>query len=79
VTYRFLIRCRDIKLNYSYVCLGTKDYVQKFGKESVSLRSSSRTVEDIIILNGNVTVFRPAVLHCSNGVWVQNSPGARMS
>ena len=64
------IRCRDIKFNYLYVCLGTKECVQKSGKESVSVRSSSsrRRAEHIIILNGNVTVFRPAVLHCSNGV-----------
>ena len=59
---------------------GSKYCVQKFGKESISLRASSRrTLEDIIVLNGNVTVFRPAVLHCSNGAWVQNSPGARLS
>jgi hypothetical protein len=62
------------------VCLGSKDCVQKFGKESIRLRASSmRTVKDIIILNGNVTVFRSAVLHCSNGAWVHNSPGARLS
>jgi len=79
VTNQFCIRCRDIKFNYLYVCLGSKDCVQKFGKESISLRASRRrTVKDIIILNGNVTVFRPAVWHFSNGAWVHNSPGVRL-
>jgi hypothetical protein len=61
------------------VCLGSKDCVQKICKESISLRASSRIVKDIMILNGNVTVFRRAVLHCSNEAWVHNSPGVRLS
>jgi len=28
----------DIKLNYLYVCLGSKDCVQKFGKESIRVK-----------------------------------------
>ena len=45
-----------------------------------ALRARSRkAVKDIIVLNGNVMVFRPAVLRCSNGAWIHNTPGARLS
>ena len=50
--------------------------MQKFGRELIRLRASSRkTVRDIIILNGNLAEFRLAVLHCSNGAWVRDLPG----
>ena len=54
--------------------------MQKFGKESIRVRDRIRkAVADMVILNGNVTVFKRAVLHCSNGAWVHNSPGALLS